>query len=307
MSEIRFLHSIRTGSLSRKAAGGRAAFRLRSLAVLTCVAMLAACANSETSSSDFVDNIEPADRLYNKALADLDSGDTKDASKRLQEIDQQHPYSEYSRRSMVLQTFLNYRGKKYDDAVNLGRRFVSLYPGDPEAAYAQYLIGMSYFRQMPDVTRDQTVTARAYNAFNTVVQRYPESEYVEDSKTKMRIALDQLAGKEMLNGRYYQERREFLAAINRYRRVVERYQTTRHIEEALARLTESYLSIGLAHEARNSAAVLGHNFPESQWYKDSLALLAKTGDVPQVNPDSSISRAFEQPVPTIAEPLPTSG
>ena len=275
--------------------------------MLAAAGLLAACANSETSSSDFVDNIEPADRLYNKALADLEAGDTKDAQARLKDIDQQHPYSEYSRKAMVMQTFLNYRGKKYDDAVNLGRRFVSLYPADPEAAYAQYLIGMSYFRQIPDVTRDQTVTARAYNAFNAVVERYPESDYVEDSKTKMRIALDQLAGKEMLTGRYYQERREFLAAINRFRRVVERYQKTRHVEEALARLTESYMAIGLANEARNAAAILGHNFPESQWYKDSLALLAKTGDVPEANPDSSISRAFDQPAATGPTPLPTSG
>jgi len=306
MSENRIRSILIGDAVARAASPAGHGWRM-GLFALAVAGILPACANSETSSSDFVDNIEPADRLYNKALADLDAGDTKDAQRRLKEIDQQHPYSEYSRKAMVMQTFLNYRGKKYDDAVNLGRRFVSLYPGDSEAAYAQYLVGMSYFRQIPDVTRDQTVTARAYNAFNTVVERYPESEYVEDSKTKMRISLDQLAGKQMLTGRYYQERREFLAAINRYRRVVERFQTTRHVEEALARLTECYMAIGLANEARNAAAVLGHNFPESQWYKDTLTLLAKTGDAPLANPDSPISRAFDQPVAIDPESLPTSG
>lgn len=265
---------------------------------LAVMLSLAACSTSETSSSDFVDEITPADLLYNQALADMESGDTKAATERLKEIDKQHPYSEFSRRSMVLQTFLLYRDGEYDDAVNLGKRFVALYPSDDEAAYAQYLIGMSYFRQIPDVTRDQTVTARAYNAFNTVVERYPESEYVEDSKAKMRVAFDQLAGKEMMTGRYYQERREFLAAINRYRRVVERFQTTRHVEEALARLTESYYAIGLVNEAQTAAAVLGHNFPDSEWYRDSVALLREGGVEPRENAGSWLTRLFSRPAAT---------
>ena len=161
-----------------------------------------------------------------------------------------------------------------------------LYPGDKDAAYAQYLIGMSHYRRVPHVTRDQQVTARAYNAMNAVVEKYPESEYAEDARTKMRITFDQLAGKEMLVGRYYQERREFLAAINRFRRVVEQMQTTRHVEEALARLVESYYSLGLAAEAQSAASVLGHNFPDSQWYKDSYALLQTGGLEPRENKGS---------------------
>lgn len=269
---------------------------LPKLPLLAAFWLLAACSTSETSSSDFVDEIKPADRLYNQALADLDSGDLKDARKRLEEIDRQHPYSEYSRRALVLKTFIHYRRKEYSEAINSGKRFVSLYPGDDDAAYAQYLVGMSYFRQMPDVSRDQTDTARAYNAFNEVVERYPESEYAEDSKAKMRVALDQIAGKEMLTGRYYLERREFLAAINRFRTVAEKYQTTRHIEEALARLTEAYLALGVVDEARTAAAVLGHNFPESQWYADSVALLRENGQVPNENPNSWISRQFQPQV-----------
>ena len=275
---------------------GHRALRAAGLAgLLAGLLTLAACNSSETSSSGFLDDIQPADRLYNQALTDLDGGDMKNASKTLKQIDQQHPYSEYSRRAMVLQTFLHYRRKEYDDAINTGKRYVSLYPGDKDAAYAQYLVGMSYYRQIPDIGRDQTVTGRAYNAMNELVERYPDSEYIEDAKTKMRIALDQLAGKEMLTGRYYLERREYLAAINRFRSVVQRFQKTRHIEEALARLTESYLAMGIVSEAQTAAAVLGHNFPESQWYKDSLALLKANGVAPQENSGSWISQSFNSP------------
>ena len=245
----------------------------RALAVFALLT-LAACNTSETTSSDFVDNVEPADVLYNQALANMDAGDLKEASKKLNQLDQQHPYSEYSRRSLILMTFIHYRQNNFADATATGKRFISLYPGDKDAAYAQYLVGMSYFKQIPHITRDQTVTARAYNAMNAVVEKYPESEYAEDAKTKMRVAFDQLAGKEMLVGRYYQERREFLAAINRFRRVVEKFPTTRHVEEALARLTESYFALGLANEAQNAAAVLGHNYPDSPMVQGFLYAVA---------------------------------
>ncbi len=268
--------------------GRAAAFVL----VLGATLAMSGCSSTETSSSDFVDNIEPADVLYNKALADIDAGNTKDATKSLAEIDKQHPYSEYSRRSMVLQTFLSYRKGLYEDAVNSGNRYVALYPGDKDAAYAQYLVGMSYFRQMPDITRDQTITARAYNAMREVAERYPDSEYVEDAKAKMRITFDQLAGKEMLTGRYYLERREYLAAINRFRRVVEQFQTTRHVEEALARLAEAYMAMGIVQEAQAAAAVLGHNFPESRWYRDTLALLRSNGAEPRENANSWLAKAL---------------
>ncbi len=256
---------------------------------------LAACNTAETTSSEFVDDIEPADVLYNQALANMDAGDLKEAKKKLTKLDQQHPYSEFSRRSLILMTFIHYRQGDYAGTTETGKRFVSLYPGDKDAAYAQYLIGMSYFKQMPSITRDQTITARAYNAMNSVVEKYPESEYVEDAKKKMRVTYDQLAGKEMLVGRYYQERLEFLAAINRFRRVVEKFAATRHVEEALARLTECYFSLGLSGEAQNAAAVLGHNYPDSQWYKDSYALLQTGGLEPKESPGSWLSDAFKTP------------
>jgi len=264
---------------------------------LACVMGLSACKSSEVSSSDFVDDIEPADVLYNQALASMDSGKLTRAKKKLEQLDRQHPYSEYSRKALIMQTFISYRQGAYEDTSAFGKRYVALYPGDKDAAYAQYLVGMSYFRQIPDITRDQSTTGRAYNSMSKLVESYPESEYVEDARTKMRVARDQLAGKEMLTGRYYMERREFLAAINRFRTVAERFQTTRHVEEALARLTESYFAIGLANEAQSAAAVLGHNFPESQWYADAVKLLQTGGLEPRENPKSwlaAVSRSISQ-------------
>ena len=150
---------------------------------------------------------------------------------------------------------------------------------------------MSHYRQISDVTRDQKSSKNTYRTMNELIERYPDSEYVEDAKRKRRIAKDQLAGQEMLVGRYYQERNEYLAAINRYRGVVEKYEDTRHVEEALARLTESYFALGLTSDAQTAAAVLGHNFPDSQWYRDSYALLEKGGLRPLENKDSWLSRA----------------
>lgn len=260
----------------------------RTLTLVAVVAMLAlaGCKSSEVSSSDFVDDIVPADELYNQALSSMDAGNLGRAQKKLEQLDKQHPYSEYSRKALIMQTFISYRQQKYEETTQFGKRYVSLYPGDRDAAYAQYLVGMAYHRQIPEVTRDQTITARAYNAMNNLVERYPESEYVEDAKAKMRYARDQIAGKEMVTGRYYMERREFQAAINRFRYVVEKFQDTRHIEEALARMTEAYYSIGLANEAQAAAAVLGHNFPDSQWYADSLKLLRTGGLEPREDPKS---------------------
>ena len=150
-------------------------------------------------------------------------------------VDRQHPYSEYARKSMVMGAFTNYRMGNYDEAINAGKRYVSLYPSSEDAAYAQYIVGLSYFRQIRDVTQDQKESRRAIEAMDEVVQRWPESEYVEDAKAKIRFARDQLAGKEMQIGRYYLERREYIAAVKRFRYVVENYSNTRHVEEALAR------------------------------------------------------------------------
>ena len=169
-----------------------------------------------------------------------------------------------------MRAFTSYRGGDYDEAINAAKRYLSLYPGTPEAAYAQYIIGLSYYRQIPDVTRDQGGAARAAAAMREVIERYPDSAYVEDAKTKLRIARDQLAGKEMQVGRYYLERRDYVAAINRFKNVVDVYPESRQVEEALARLTEAYYAMGLTGEAQAAASVLGQNFPDSPWYRRLL-------------------------------------
>ena len=236
--------------------------------------------------------VDPPDVLYNEALAHLEAGDPRDAAEKFEEIDKEHPYSDYARRSLVMSAFLNFRRGKYQDAINDAQRYVTLFPANPDAAYAQYLIGESYFRQIPDVTRDQEISRKAMDAMNEVIRKYPDSEYVDDAQNKIDVAIDQIAGKEMQIGRYYLERREYLAAVNRFKSVVQEYQTTRHVEEALHRLTESYMALGIVPEAQTAAAVLGHNFPDSQWYQDSYALLNKGGVLPDENRGSWISRAF---------------
>ena len=178
---------------------------------------------------------------------------------------------------MIMSAFLNFRRGKYQDAINDAQRYVTLFPASQDAAYAQYLIGESYFRQIPDVTRDQDLAKKAIDAMGEVIAKYPDSEYANDAHNKIQVARDQIAGKEMQIGRYYLERHEFLAAVNRFRTVVEQYQTTRHVEEALHRLTETYLALGIVPEAQTAAAVLGHNFPDSEWYQDSYRLLNKGG------------------------------
>ncbi len=264
--------------------------KIARIAVIGAGLFLASCASkSGSTTNEFIDNTEPADKLYNEALANIDAGRSDEALKKFKEVDKQHPYSNYARKAMVMSAYLSYRRGQYADAVSQGKRFVALHPGDEDAAYAQYIVGMSYFRQIPDVTRDQKSTRRAILAMNEVVERYPDSVYVEDAQTKIRIARDQLAGKDMQIGRYYQEREEHLAAINRFKRVVENYATTRHVEEALARLTESYYALGLVSEAQSAAAVLGHNFPDSQWYKDSYKLLQAGGLKPRENKGSWLS------------------
>lgn len=252
--------------------------------------LLSACAKDKEISA-YVDPTVPADQTYNEALANMQAGDITQAKKKLTKLDRQHPYSVYAKRSGVLSTYLAYKQGDYPEAISSGRRFVRLYPSNSEAPYALYLVGMSYFRQIKDVTRDQKEASLTLKAMNELIERYPDSEYVEDAQRKIRISKDQLAGEEMLVGRYYQERREFLAAINRYRGVVENYEDTRHVEEALARLVESYYALGLVSEAQTAAAVLGHNFPDSQWYKDSYALLEKGGLRPLENKNSWLSRA----------------
>ncbi|WP_110748854.1 outer membrane protein assembly factor BamD [Phyllobacterium leguminum] len=254
---------------------------------------LAGCASKDDDLdlSKYVETIDPADTLYNQGLANLEAGRLSEAAKKFAAIDRQHPYTDWARKALVMAAFTNYRQGNYDEAISMGKRYTTLYPTSKEAAYAYYIIGLSYFRQIPDVTRDQAATRRAIAAMNEVVERYPQSEYVDDAKAKIRFARDQLAGKEMQVGRYYLERKEYLAAVKRFRTVVEEYSNTRHVEEALARLVEAYYALGLASEAQTAAAVLGQNFPDSQWYKDSYKLLQGGGLEPRQNSGSWLAKA----------------
>jgi len=274
----------------------RSGCKLRALAVVLTLAVTAApimgCSlfNKE---EDYVPD-DPADKLYNEGLFLLNKKqDYEGAAKKFDEVERQNPYSDWARKALLMSAFSYYQAQKYDDCINSAKRYVTLHPGSPDAAYAQYLIGASYFDQIPDVTRDQGRADKAVLALGEVVRKYPDTEYAVSAKRKIEIARDQLAGKEMDVGRYYMKRRDFTGAINRFKVVVTQYQTTREVEEALMRLTEAYLSLGIVDEAQTAAAVLGHNFPDSPWYKDAYRLVKSAGGEPNENKDSWISRAFK--------------
>lgn len=265
--------------------------KLRSLILSGFVAGgLVACGSSQDIGA--LVEVEPADRLYNAGLAELNDGDLRAAGEAFEQLNAQHPYSGLARQGILLSAYASYKQGDYDTAIKDARRFVTLHPGADETPYAQYLIGESYFRQIRDVTRDQVTTQRALNEMNEVARLYPESLYAEDARNKVRVARDQIAGHEMGIGRYYLERRRYTGAVNRFRGVVENFETTRHVEEALFRLTEAYLAMGLVTEAQTAAAVLGHNFPDSEWYQTAYARLGQGGFTPEVNDGSWLARAI---------------
>lgn len=266
----------------------------RALSVLVLASSLGAC-SSLFGGKDDTPPDEPADRLYNEGLYVLNNKkDPKKAVAKFEEVDRQHPYSEWARKSLIMSAYAYYQAGSYDESVTASKRYIALHPGSPDAAYAQYLIGASYFDEIPDITRDQARTERALAALDEVVRKYPTSEYAVSAKQKMEVARDQLAGKEMQIGRYNLERRNYTGAINRFKVVVTKYQTTRHVEEALERLTEAYMSLGIVAEAQTAAAVLGHNFPDSEWYKHAYVLVKNGGLEPAENKSSWISKAFKK-------------
>jgi outer membrane protein assembly factor BamD len=234
---------------------------------------------------------DPPDVLYNQGLANFKAGNSTEAMRKFDAIDRQHPFTDWSRKALVMSTFIKYRQGDYQEAINTGNRYMNQYPSSEDSAYVQYLIGLAYSKQIPDVTQDQRTAAQTIEAMQKVVDNYPTSEYVEDAQTKIRFARDQLAGKEMQVGRYYLERKEYLASIQRFRVVVERYPNTNQVEEALARLVEAYMGLGIVQEAQAAAAVLGRNYPDSQWYADSYKLLRSGGLEPRENEGSWITRA----------------
>lgn len=219
----------------------------------------------------------PAESLYNNALKDMDNGRFDRAILFFDEVERQHPFSRWARRSMLMSAYAHYRSGDYDDAVASSQRFISLHPGSKSTPYAYYLAAICHYEQIFDVGRDQGTTEMAQSALQQVVRRYPESDYARDARLKLELTQDHLAGKEMAVGRWYLRQNHYLAAIGRFKNVVKKYDTTSQAEEALHRLVEAYVSLGLIGEARQVGSVLGHNYPTSDWYADSYELLSKYG------------------------------
>ncbi len=279
------------GGVAMLASTGLKRFRAIPLAlVLSTGLALGACSSDD---AEIVYDERPVEQIYNKALAFIQEGKYRQAATEFDEVERQHPYSQWARRAMLMAAYSYYKTNDYDSAILSAQRFLSLHPGNKDAAYAFYLTGISYYEQISDVGRDQGMTRNALATLAEVVRRFPESEYARDATLKIDLTVDHLAGKEMEIGRYYLNQQSYVAAINRFRSVVVTYQTTTHVPEALHRLTEAYLSLGVVTEAQTAAAVLGHNFPGSDWYVDSYGLLAGNDLAPNENQDSWISKAWK--------------
>lgn len=267
--------------MTTNASAGFASRAFRAAIVGALVVTLAAC-NLFSPPKIKEETIVPAQSLYQAALNDMDGQRYLTAIKTLEKLDRQHPYSEYTEKSKLMQVYANYRIGKFAEATLAADRYLALYPNSKEAPYVLWLKGTAAFAQIKDITRDQQLSQDAIDTYTLLISNYPKSDYAKDAQDKIKIAYDQLAGKEMSVGRYYLGNGQYLAGINRFRVVVEKYQTSTHIEEALYRLTEGYLALGLVGEAQTAAEVLGHNYPSSEWYKRAYDLLAKQGLQPQM-------------------------
>ncbi|MEM8687046.1 MAG: outer membrane protein assembly factor BamD [Pseudomonadota bacterium] len=283
----------------------------RLCAVLIACSVLAGCTGIEKQLDDLLgndtaappvadgdkdtgsfDDTTPVGTLYNKGLDHMKVGEYAKAAKQFDEVERLHPYSTWATRATLMVAFAHYQRNAYQDSINASDRFIQLHPGNKDVAYAYYLKGLSYYEQIADTERDQSNTQKALDALEEVSRRFPESQYAKDADAKAVLARDHLAGKEMRVGRYYLKRHAYVAAINRFKKVVQDYQTTAHTPEALQRLTEAYFALGIRSEAQTAAAILGHNFPNSQWYKDAYALLRTGGLEPEVNQESWLARTW---------------
>jgi outer membrane protein assembly factor BamD len=265
---------------------GRILRRLVAVVVLTLG--LWACSSDE--EPEYIER--PVEDLYNAAMDRLLFQDYEEAARLFDEVERQHPYSPWATKAQLMAAFSHYQNSKYDLAVTALDRFIGLHPGHKDAAYAYYLRGISYYEQISDVGRDQKMTRQARANLDEILRRFPDSKYARDAALKLDLTRDHLAGKHMTIGRYYLSRREYLAAINRFRIVIKDYQTTTHAAEALHRLVEAYLAMGVVDEAQATAAVLGYNYPGSLWYVDSYALLTGVDVLPEEQEGSWISRTW---------------
>jgi outer membrane protein assembly factor BamD len=230
--------------------------------------------------------------VYNQGLSAMKAGNYVTANKKFADVERKYPYSKWATNAILMQAFSSYQANSYDESVTAAKRFIELHPGHKDTPYAYYLISLSQFEQIKDVKRDQSQTAKALEALEEVERRFPDSKYVRDVKRRQLMAKDTLAAKDMEVGRFYMKRGSYLAGINRFKRVVTEFQTTSHVPEALYRLAEGYMALGVVSEARTATAVLGHNFPKSSWYRDAYTLVASDGRAPVADQGSWISKAF---------------
>lgn len=238
----------------------------------------------------------PPEQIYERGEYEMANSRPKDAAYYYSEIERLYPYSDWAKQSVIMQAFVYHSTQDYQNSRAAAQRFIDFYPADEDAAYAQYLLALSYYDQIDEVGRDQGLTFQALQALRTVIEVYPDSEYASSAILKFDLAFDHLAGKEMEIGRYYLRRGHYTSALNRFRVVVEDFQTTSHTAEALHRLAEAYLSLGLTDEAQTAAAILGHNFQSTEWYEDSYKLLTASGLKPKDRGGNWLSQIYRQTV-----------
>jgi len=269
-------------------------FRPSAILVFALVA-LSACGGRFATREQPLETFS-AEEIYRRGEFELNDQEYEDAARYFGEVERLYPYSEWAKRALIMQAFAYHRDRDYENSRAAAQRYIDFFPADEDAAYAQYLMALSYYDQIDDVGRDQGLTFQALQSLRTVIERYPDSEYARSSILKFDLAFDHLAAKEMEVGRYYLKRGNYVAAINRFRVVVEDFQTTTQTPEALHRLVESYLSLGLTGEAQTAAAILGYNFRSSEWYQDSYALLSAQGLQPEAGREGWLARIYRQTV-----------
>ncbi|WP_412563501.1 outer membrane protein assembly factor BamD [Thalassobius sp. MITS945101] len=269
--------------------------RKRGIAVLLLAGTLAACGgDGGTEGRKIPLETYTAEQIFGRAEYELERKKPDQAAFYFSEIERLYPYSDWAKRGLIMQAFSYHKDKDYENSRGAAQRYIDFYPTDEDAAYAQYLLALSYYDQIDEVGRDQGLTFQALQSLRTVIERYPDSEYARSAILKFDLAFDHLAGKEMEIGRYYLRREHFPAAINRFRVVVEEFQTTSHAAEALHRLVEAYLSLGLTQEAQTAGAILGHNFRSTDWYEDSYKLLTGRGLELEATGDSWLRQIYRQ-------------
>ncbi len=275
----------------------RGRFGVKLIGIGLALVLLSACAGGERGRKAKPIEAYSAEELYLQAEARLESLPPRKADKAAElfaEVERLYPYSEWAKRALIMQAFAYHKAKDYENARAAAQRFLDFYPADEDAAYAQYLLALSYYDQIDLVGRDQGLTFQALQALRTVIERYPDSDYARSAILKFDLAFDHLAAKEMEIGRYYLKRGHYAAAINRFRVVVEQFQTTSHTPEALHRLVESYLALGLDDEAQTAGAILGYNYRGSEWYRDSYALLKGKGLKPEARGNGWLAKIYRQ-------------